>query len=84
MVRATLELTVPLAPIADIISQSFHTDNIGDVLAFQTRSIASRGGNAVVSSAYAIYNELAASRPDVIRVLAEPNWPIASYVPSAS
>jgi len=56
---------------------SFHTDNIGDVLAFQTRSTASRGGNAVISPAYAIYNELAATRPDVICTLAEPNWPIA-------
>ncbi len=53
---------------------------MGDVLAFQTRSTASRGGNAVLSSAYAIYNELAATQPDIIRVLAEPNWPIAWYV----
>lgn len=64
----------------DLALQSFHTDNIGDVLAFQTRSIASRGGNAVISSAYAIYNDLAASRPDIIRILAEPNWPVAWYV----
>ena len=65
------------APVTNINLKPFHTDNMGDVLGFQTRSIASQGGNAVISPAYTIYNELAASRPDVIRVLAEPNWPIA-------
>lgn len=57
---------------------SFHTDNIGDLLAFQTRSTASRGGNCILSSSYSIYNELASTRPDIIRTLAAPNWPIAA------
>jgi hypothetical protein len=75
------ELAVLNALVTNSNAKPFHTDNVGDVLGFQTRSIASRGGNAVISPAYTIYNELAASRPDIIRILAEPNWPIAWYVP---
>jgi hypothetical protein len=40
-----------------------------------TRNLAAQGGQSVLASAYTVYNELAATRPDLIHVLAEPNWP---------
>ena len=40
-----------------------------------TKSRGASGGSSIVSSAWTIYNELAARRPDLIKVLAEPNWP---------
>lgn len=40
-----------------------------------TVSCGSEGGSGVVASAWIVYNELAVTRPDLIHVLAEPNWP---------
>ena len=57
--------------------KAFHTDSNADILAFQTRGSARRGGSCVLSSGHSIYNELATTRPDVIRTLALPNWPFA-------
>jgi len=61
---------------ADVSTKPFHTDDLGDILAFQTRSAAARGGNCILSPAYTIYNELVATRPDVIWTLSAPNWPL--------
>jgi len=61
---------------ADVSPKPFHTDDLGDILAFQTRSAAARGGNCILSPAYTIYNELVATRPDVIWTLSAPNWPL--------
>ena len=33
------------------------------------------GGEAIVASAWTVYNELAATRPDLIHTLAQPDWP---------
>ena len=46
----------------------------------QTRSLAAKGGNHIVASAGRIYNELAATRPDVLKVLANPKWHFDQYV----
>ncbi|KAI1779501.1 Clavaminate synthase-like protein [Hypoxylon cercidicola] len=56
---------------------SFHNEEAGDVVAWLTRSSAAKGGKCIVSSAYTIYNILAAHRPDIIRTLAKSDWPFA-------
>ncbi|KAI1760396.1 Clavaminate synthase-like protein [Hypoxylon sp. FL1150] len=56
---------------------SFHNEEAGDVIAWLTRSTAAAGGKCIVSSAYTIYNVLAAHRPDIIRTLAKSDWPVA-------
>ncbi|CAG8973749.1 hypothetical protein HYALB_00007699 [Hymenoscyphus albidus] len=74
--------TVPLNPMKEYHTRHskspipFHTDEFGDILAFQTRSAAIRGGNCILSPVYTIYNELVVSRPDVIWTLSEPDWPL--------
>lgn len=34
-----------------------------------------------MSSGMTVYNELAATRPDIIHTLTRPNWPFDTYVP---
>lgn len=63
-------------------SQKFHTEVSGDILAWQTRGAATIGGECILASAHSIYNFLAATCPEMIRTLAEPNWPFALCVPS--
>ncbi|KAM0342493.1 hypothetical protein ACHAPU_009466 [Fusarium lateritium] len=54
--------------------QAFHTDQFPDILALHCRGQAEIGGNHNIASSYAIYNELAAARPDVVETLASPDW----------
>ncbi|KAF4463563.1 hypothetical protein FALBO_9616 [Fusarium albosuccineum] len=49
----------------------------GDIVSWLTRSTAASGGKCIISSAYTVYNVLAASRPDMIRTLARSDWPFA-------
>ncbi|KAH7163070.1 hypothetical protein B0J13DRAFT_615672 [Dactylonectria estremocensis] len=56
---------------------TFHNEEAGDVVSWLTRSTAASGGKCIISSAYTVYNVLAASRPDVIRTLARSDWPFA-------
>ncbi|KAK3935993.1 hypothetical protein QBC46DRAFT_396165 [Diplogelasinospora grovesii] len=58
-------------------SITFHNEEAGDVVSWLTRNTAAAGGKCIIASAYAIYNVLAASRPDMIHTLAEPDWPFA-------
>lgn len=53
--------------------QVFHTD-VGDLIALICLSTSEEGGTSRLSSCPRVYNEIAATRPDLIRVLAEP-WP---------
>ncbi len=55
--------------------QTFHNEESGDVVAWLTRSTAVTGGRCIIASAYTIYNTLAASRPDLVRLLARSDWP---------
>ncbi|KAH6673450.1 hypothetical protein B0J14DRAFT_480841 [Halenospora varia] len=55
-------------------ASTFHTDTFCDILALQTRSNAARGGRHIISSSYTIYNKIAAIRPDLLEILATPNW----------
>lgn len=51
--------------------QVFHTD-AGDVIALLCLETAAEGGSSKLSSSWKVYNELAETRPDLIRTLAEP------------
>lgn len=51
--------------------QVFHTD-AGDVIALLALGESAEGGQSYLSSSWKVYNELAATRPDLIRTLAEP------------
>tara|TARA_R110002003_G_scaffold129_4_gene12088 strand:- start:1690 stop:2430 length:741 start_codon:yes stop_codon:yes gene_type:complete len=61
------------APAYTADKQVFHTDS-GDIIALLCLEEASHGGQSKVSSSWHVYNELAATRPDLIRTLAE-KWP---------
>ncbi|KAI0602175.1 hypothetical protein F4775DRAFT_227399 [Biscogniauxia sp. FL1348] len=60
-------------------TKPFHTDTVADCLCLFTQNLAESGGCSVVASAWTVYNELAATRPDLLHVLAEPNWPFDTY-----
>ena len=58
--------------------QVFHTD-YGDIVALFALDIAAHGGTSRISSTWKAYNELAATRPDLVKTLAEP-WPLDGLV----
>ncbi|KAL4975015.1 hypothetical protein BDW66DRAFT_167438 [Aspergillus desertorum] len=57
----------------------FHTDTVTDCLCLFTRSLSEKGGRSILASAWTVYNEIAATRPDIIHVLAQPNWPFDTF-----
>lgn len=59
------------APAFTTEKQVFHTD-AGDIIALFAIGTAAEGGQSYLSSSWAVYNELAKTRPDLIRTLAEP------------
>ncbi|GKT66443.1 TfdA family taurine catabolism dioxygenase [Colletotrichum tofieldiae] len=59
------------APAYTTEKQVFHTD-VGDVIALFALGEAAEGGQSYLSSSWHVYNELARTRPDLIRTLAEP------------
>ena len=59
------------APAYTTEKQVFHTD-AGDVIALFALETAAAGGESYLASSWRVYNELAATRPDLIRTLAEP------------
>jgi hypothetical protein len=59
------------APAYTTEKQVFHTD-AGDVIALLCLETAAEGGQSKLSSSWKVYNELADTRPDLIRTLAEP------------
>lgn len=68
------------APAYTTDKQVFHTD-VGDVIALHCLEAAAEGGQSKLSSSWTVYNELAKTRPDLIRTLAEP-WASEKYVHS--
>lgn len=66
------------APAYTADKQVFHTDS-GDIIALLCLDEAAEGGQSKVSSSWRVYNELAETRPDLIRTLAE-EWPTEKYV----
>ncbi|KAK3343385.1 hypothetical protein B0T25DRAFT_463630 [Lasiosphaeria hispida] len=61
------------------VEMPFHTDLVCDVVSTLTKGCGGSGGSAIVASAWTVYNELAATRPDLIHVLAEPDWPFDTF-----
>ena len=61
------------APAYTTDKQVFHTDS-GDVIALLCLEEAAEGGQSKVSSSWRVYNELAETRPDLVRTLSE-EWP---------
>ena len=59
------------APAYTTEKQVFHTD-VGDVIALFALESAEEGGESFLASSWTVYNELAATRPDLIHTLAEP------------
>ncbi|KAI0115734.1 hypothetical protein GGR51DRAFT_360692 [Nemania sp. FL0031] len=57
----------------------FHTDTVTDCLCLFTQSLAATGGCSILASSWKVYNELAATRPDLIHVLAERDWPFDTF-----
>lgn len=62
------------APAYTTDKQVFHTD-IGDIISLFVLETAAEGGQSRISSSWKVYNELAETRPDMIKTLAEP-WPL--------
>ena len=62
--------------------QVFHTD-VGDLIALMALATAEEGGTSRISSGARVYNELAATRPDLIHTLSEP-WPLDRFVFSSN
>ena len=58
-----------------VIYQPMHTDICADIVGKLTVKSAAFGGAATLASGLTIYNELAKTRPDILRLLAEPDWP---------
>ncbi|OQD84378.1 hypothetical protein PENANT_c013G00093 [Penicillium antarcticum] len=65
------------APAFTMDRQIFHTDT-GDVVSLLALSEAVEGGESQVVSGWTVYNEIAQSRPDLIRTLAE-EWIIDGF-----
>ncbi|KAK4501968.1 hypothetical protein PRZ48_007778 [Zasmidium cellare] len=65
------------APAYTTDKQVFHTD-AGDVIALACLETAAEGGESKLSSSWTVYNELARTRPDLIRTLAEP-WAAENF-----
>jgi hypothetical protein len=57
---------------------TFHTD-IGDIVSLYALGIPAAGGESLLASTWKVYNEMAKTRPDLIRVLAD-NFPMPMYV----
>ncbi|KAE9378478.1 Clavaminate synthase-like protein [Stipitochalara longipes BDJ] len=56
------------------IAQPYHSDITPDVLALYCLNSAISGGKSHVASFWSVYNELAATRPDILRRLSENTW----------
>ncbi|KAH8825797.1 hypothetical protein DL96DRAFT_1670168 [Flagelloscypha sp. PMI_526] len=65
------------APAYTSDKQVFHTD-VGDVISLLALETAAEGGRSRIASTWKVYNELAATRPDLIKTLSEP-WPFDGY-----
>ncbi|KAH8690563.1 hypothetical protein BGW36DRAFT_388972 [Talaromyces proteolyticus] len=61
------------APAYTTDKQVFHTD-AGDIISLFALSEAAQGGTSRLASSWRVYNELAATRPDLIKTLAEDEW----------
>jgi len=66
-------------PAYTSVAQVFHTDPGADIVSLMALDAAAEGGRSRISSSWRVYNELAGTRPDLIKTLAEP-WAVEEYV----
>ena len=66
------------APAYTTDKQVFHTDS-GHIVSLFALEVAAEGGQSKLSSSWHVYNELARTRPDLIKTLSEP-WVADGYV----
>ncbi|KAI0976089.1 TfdA family taurine catabolism dioxygenase TauD [Xylaria arbuscula] len=57
--------------------QVFHTDS-GDIISLFALETSTLGGASKIASTWRVYNEIAATRPDLIHTLSE-NWPVDTF-----
>jgi len=50
-----------------------------DLMGLQVRESAASGGNTYLASAWSIYNDLLSTKPEVVKELFAPSWPIQVY-----
>ncbi|EME86378.1 uncharacterized protein MYCFIDRAFT_89106 [Pseudocercospora fijiensis CIRAD86] len=74
---ASVEASKIGSPAYTTDKQVFHTD-AGDIIALACLETAASGGESKLSSSWTVYNELARTRPDLIRTLAEP-WAAENF-----
>jgi len=65
------------SPAYTSVPQVFHTD-IGDIVSLMALDVAAEGGTSRISSSWRVYNELAETRPDLIKTLSDP-WPFEAF-----
>jgi len=65
------------APAYTTDKQVFHTD-AGDIVSLFSLNTAAKGGESKLASAWRVYNELATTRPDIIKTLSE-DWDFDGY-----
>jgi len=70
---AGIDATNPV-PLFTGDAQPFHADVFTDLLALYYLQVAKKGGETLLASSWTIYNELAATRPDIIKTLASDDW----------
>ena len=66
------------SPAYTSVPQVFHTD-LGDIVSLMALDVAAEGGTSRISSSWRVYNELAETRPDLVKTLSEP-WPFEACV----
>jgi hypothetical protein len=66
------------SPAYTSVPQVFHTDK-GDIVSLMALDVAAEGGTSRISSSWRVYNDLAETRPDLIKTLSDP-WPFEAYV----
>lgn len=67
------------SPAYTSVGQVFHTDPGADIVSLLALDVAAEGGTSRISSSWRVYNELAETRPDLIKTLSEP-WPFEECV----
>ncbi|KAH6718335.1 hypothetical protein BKA61DRAFT_513017 [Leptodontidium sp. MPI-SDFR-AT-0119] len=65
------------APAYTTDKQVFHTD-AGDIVSLFSLNVAAKGGESKLASSWRVYNELARTRPDIIKTLSE-EWVFDGY-----
>ena len=67
------------AAAAHCLTQPFHND-VCDILSMYALARSASGGKSNIASAGQVYNEIAATRPDLIHTLSKDDWPFDSYL----